>query len=75
MLPRALNHDGNAQGTLLGFSRLGYPSPTYRWGCVFPVLGVNAACHDKSVCGFDGFDTVDACGFLALVLLCDPTNC
>jgi len=75
MLPRPLTHDGNPQRTLLGFPRLWYPYSPYGRGAILPVLRVNLVCHDRSFRWFHGFHAVDACGFLALVVLCDPANC
>ena len=74
MLPRTLNHDGNPQGTLLAFPRLWYSdSPPVRRD-IFPVLGVDLVRHDRTLRWFHGFDAIDPCGFLALVVLCDPAN-
>ena len=74
MLPCPFFHDGNAQGTLLSLSRLWYPDPAYRRGCVFPVLWVNVVSHDKTFCWSHGFYPVNARSFLALVVLSDPSN-
>src|SRR6266566_2953128 len=61
--------------TLLGFPRLWYPYSAHWWRDIFPVLGVNLVRHDRTLRWFHGFYTVDPCGFLALVVLRDPTNC
>src|ERR1700726_1063343 len=70
----AVEHREDAQRPFLRLSWLGYPDSSGWLG--FDLFVVTQMVDQRqSLRWFDGFDSIDSCGSLALVLLRDPAYC
>src|SRR5437660_2631012 len=68
-------HHRNPQWAFLRLSRLGDIYPTYRLRfLLIPVLWVQTLGQSCPLFSGDGFDPIDACGVLALIVLGHPAN-
>jgi hypothetical protein len=74
-LLRPITHHRDAQRALFCLSGLGdiHPSDRLRLLLV-PVFRVETLGHSSPLCGRDGFDSINPCGVLALIVLCDPSH-
>src|SRR5690242_7155729 len=71
----AVAHDRDTERALFWFAGLGYPNPPH-WLCfsLLHVLGVNRFGQRQAFGWSEGFHTINACRFLALVVLRHPPH-
>src|SRR5258708_12682096 len=75
-LMRSCFHHGDTKRALFELAWFRDIYPSYRFSFhLLPVLWVNVFSHYKSPGWFDGFHSIDPCGFLALVVLGHSSHC
>src|SRR6266702_3451704 len=75
-LLRSCFHHGYTKRALFELAWFGDIDPSYRLDFqLLPVLWVDVFSHCKTLRWFNGFYSIDSCGFLALVVLGHSTHC